>query len=322
MLRIVSAIIGLLALLPVAAVHAQNYPQKPIRIIMPFPAGGASDIISRAIGERFNETHGQPFIVDNRPGANQIVGATEALNAAPDGYTYFWATNTLTSLNPFLFKQLAYDPDTSFEPVSLLYRTREFLIVNAELGVDTLEEFIELAKSKPNSINYGSFGNGTLGHLAGLALGQIAGIELNHVPYKGMAQIMPDLLANRVQAVFTSTFSVVSQIEDGSVKVLALSDDERSPNLPDVPTFKEKGIDLAMPAWLGLFAPKGTSAEQKTFMATEISKIIQDPAFREKYTDKQDLVPVGSTPEEMAAFVKADRARVEPFVKASGVTLD
>jgi tripartite-type tricarboxylate transporter receptor subunit TctC len=323
MIRVTALLASLAVGLPgTQPAHAQSYPTKPIRIIMPFPAGGASDVIARAIGEKLRPKLGQPFVVENRPGANQIVGATSAMTAAPDGYTLLWATVSLTSLNPHLLKKLPYDADTSFLPVSLLYKTNEYLIVNSELKVDTLQEFIAVAKSKPGTINYASFGTGTLGHLQGVALSRAAGIELNHVPYKGMASIVPDLMTNRVQAVFTSIWSVMSQIQDGKLKVLALAQNQRSPNMPAVATYREGGIDLTMSAWLGLFAPTGTPKDVVDKISAEFAAAVKDPEFRATYTDKQDLIPVGSPPQEFAAFIKKDRDFWGPIVKASGVALD
>jgi tripartite-type tricarboxylate transporter receptor subunit TctC len=323
MVRITTLVASLIVALPIGQpAHAQPYPTKPIRIIMPFPAGGPSDVIARAIGEKLRPKLGQPFVVENRPGANQIVAATTAMSAPPDGYTLLWATVSLTSLNPHLLKKLPYDPDKSFAPVSLLYQTNEYLIVSSALGVDTLEQFIALAKSRPGAINYASFGTGTLGHLQGVALAKAAGIELNHVPYKGMASIVPDLMASRVQAVFTSTWSVMSQIQDGRLKVLALAQDQRSSNMPTVPTYRERGIDLVMSAWLGLLAPAGTPADVVDRICREIASVVKDSEFRATLTDKQDLIPVGSAPQAFADFIKQNRDFWGPIVKASGVALD
>jgi tripartite-type tricarboxylate transporter receptor subunit TctC len=323
MVRITTLVTSLIVALPIGQpAHAQPYPTKPIRIIMPFPAGGPSDVIARAIGEKLRPRLGQPFVVENRPGANQIVAATTAMSAPPDGYTLLWATVSLTSLNPHLLKKLPYDPDKSFAPVSLLYQTNEYLIVSSALGVDTLEQFIALAKSRPGAINYASFGTGTLGHLQGVALAKAAGIELNHVPYKGMASIVPDLMASRVQAVFTSTWSVMSQIQDGRLKVLALAQDQRSSYMPTVPTYREQGIDLVMSAWLGLLAPAGTPADVVDRICREIASVVKDSEFRATLTDKQDLIPVGSPPQAFADFIKQNRDFWGPIVKASGVALD
>lgn len=323
MIRVTALLASLIAGLPSAQpAHAQPYPTKPIRLIMPFPAGGPSDVIARAIGEKLRPKLGQPFVIENRPGANQIVAATSAMAAPPDGYTLLWATVSLTSLNPHLLKKLPYDPDKTFAPVSLLYRTNEYLIVSSELKVDTLEQFIALAKSKPGTTNYASFGTGSLGHLQGVALAKAAGIELNHVPYKGMANVLPDLMTNRVQAVFTSIFSVMSQIQEGQLKVLALAQDQRSANMPAVPTYRESGIDLTMSAWLGLLAPVGTPKDIVDRISEEFATVVRDPEFRAMLTDKQDLVPVGSFPHEFADFIKKDREFWGPIVKESGVALD
>jgi tripartite-type tricarboxylate transporter receptor subunit TctC len=323
MFRMIAAAISLLvAAVASGAVSAQPYPSKPIRIIVPFPPGGPSDVIARAIGETVGPRLGQRIIIDNRPGANQIIAASAALAAPPDGYTFLWATLSLTSLNPYLLRKLPYDPHKSFIPVSLLYKTNEFLIVNGNLKVNTLQDFIALAKERSGAINVASFGQGTLGHLQGVALEKAAGITLNHVPYKGMTNILPDLMTDRVQAVFTSIWSVMSQIQDGTFKVLALSQEKRSPNMPNVPTFKESGIDLAAGAWLGLFAPEGTPDAIVQTISAEFASVAKDRAFRAQYTDKQDLPAVGSTPAEFAAFIKADQAFWAPIIKASGVVLD
>jgi tripartite-type tricarboxylate transporter receptor subunit TctC len=323
MIRVAALLASLIAALPIARpAQAQPYPAKPIRIIIPFPAGGASDVIARAIAEKLRPRLGQPFVVENRPGANQIVGATSAMAAPPDGYTLLWATVSLTSLNPHLLKKLPYDPDKSFVPVSLLYQTNEYLIVSSELAVDTLEQFIALARSKPGGISYASFGTGTLGHLQGVALAKAAGIDLNHVPYKGMAQVVPDLMTSRVQAVFTSIWSVMSQIQQGQLKVLALAQDRRSSNMPTVPTYRESGIDLIMSAWLGLLAPAGTPKDIVDRISREFAAVVKDPEFRATLTDKQDLIPVGNLPHEFADFIKKNRDFWGPIVKASGVALD
>jgi tripartite-type tricarboxylate transporter receptor subunit TctC len=194
--------------------------------------------------------------------------------------------------------------------------------VSSALGVDTLEQFIALARSKPGAISYASFGTGTLGHLQGVALAKAAGIELNHVPYKGMANVVPDLMTNRVQAAFTSTWSVMSQIQDGQLKVLALAQDERSLHMPAVPTYRERGIDLVMSAWLGLLAPAGTPTEIVERISRELAAVVKEPEFRAALTDKQDLIPVGSLPDAFANFIRKDRDFWGPIVKASGVALD
>jgi len=307
------------SLLTLGAALADDYPSRPIRIIMPFTEGGSSDSIARAIASELEPKFGQRVLIENRPGANQIIAATVTENSPPDGYTFLWATPTLTSLNPELYKTLPYDPDKSFAPVSLLYTTREFLIVNSALHVSSLKEFIALAKAKPNAISYGSFGPGTLGHLEGIALSKAAGIEINHVPYKGIANIVPDLLANRIQAVFTSVWSILPQIHDGTLKVLALAQEQRSPNLPSVPTYKEDGIDLNMSAWLGLFAPAGTPPDIVHKVSAAFDDVVRDPAFKAKLSDAQDLVAVGSTPEYFATFIKKDRTFWKPVIAASGI---
>ena len=318
-------LLGLLAATPFVAARAsmaQAYPGKPIHIVVSVSAGGSIDTIARAYGEALSQKLGQPVVIDNKPGANGNIAAAAVAHAAPDGYTLLATGGSTLNLNPFLYKSLPFDSVKSFTPVALTARTNFILVVNPKLGVDTVEAFIALAKAKPKNLNYGSAGSGSLIQIASELFNSTVGIETNHVPYKGLAPAVTDLLAGQIDYMFDSA-TTMSHIQAGRLKALAVIGPNRLPALPDVKTLAEHGImgvDAAS-GWHGLFAPAGTPADIVDKLGAALKDILAQPAIRERVI-ALGAEPAFSTSDELAKTLATDLARLGPIVKATGATLD
>ena len=319
-------LLGLLAATPFAAARPSSaqgtYPNKPIHIVVSVSAGGSIDTIARAYGEALQQKLGQPVVVENKPGANGNIAAAAVAHAAPDGYTLLATGGSTLNLNPFLYKSLPFDPVKSFAPVALTARTNFILVVHPKLGVDTVQAFIALAKAKPKTLNYGSAGSGSLIQIASELFNTTVGIETNHVPYKGLAPAVNDLLAGQIDYMFDSA-TTMSHIQAGRLKALAVIGPNRLPALPDVKTLAELGIvgvDAAS-GWHGLFAPAGTPAEIVDKLGAALKDILAEPAMRERVI-ALGAEPAFSTPDELAKKLADDLARLGPIVKATGATLD
>ena len=318
-MRRISCVISLLlASLSVSAQEA--YPSKPIRVVVPAAPGGAQDFVVRVIGEKFQSSTGQPLVLENRGGASGIIGAETVLRAAPDGYTLLAATIGVMSLNPHTFKRLPYDPAKSFVPVTQLINTNYLFLVHSSIPATNLKEFVAWAKASPGKISFGSSGVGTPSHFAGAMVGQSMGIELLHVPYKGVAPAFNDLLAGQVNTSVATVVSAKDHIRSGKLRVLAVASARRVPALPEVPTFAELGYpNVIATLWLGLVAPAGTPGAMVDKLHMEIAKALDHPDVREKLL-AADQEPVGSSPSQFAEFLKADSERWRAAVKASGFT--
>src|SRR5690349_19734640 len=242
--------------------QAQNWPTKPVRIVVAYPPGGGIDVMGRQIAEKLTGMWGQPVVVENKPGANTIV-ATEAVAKSPaDGYTVLLTTDATFSINPHLYTRLPYDPQRDFIPVTMLVLLQQLLVANPSLPANTLQELVALAKSKPGTINYASYGSGSQPHLSGEMLKHAAGIDLVHVPYKGISLAVPAVMAGEVQLTFAGIATSMPQLKAGRIKALAIGGPKRSPLLPQVPTFAELGFpEVETHAWFGLFLPAGAPQE-------------------------------------------------------------
>ncbi|SKA35013.1 Tripartite-type tricarboxylate transporter, receptor component TctC [Enhydrobacter aerosaccus] len=318
--------IGLLAVTPAIIARAADaqepYPFKPIHIVVSVSAGGSIDTIARAYGEALSQQIGQPVVIENRPGANGNIAAASVAHAAPDGYTLLATGGSTLNLNPFLYRSLPFDPVKSFAPVALTARTNFILVVHPKLGVDTVESFIALAKSKPKTLNYGSAGNGSLIQIASELFNTTVGIETNHVPYKGLAPAVNDLLAGQIDYMFDSA-TTMSHIQAGRLKALAVIGPNRLPALPDVKTLAEHGIlgvDVAS-GWHGLFAPAGTSPEVIDRLNALLQPILMSVSVRERVI-ALGAEPASSTPAELGKILAGDLVRLEPIVKRTGASLD
>ena len=307
----------------VARAHAQTpYPSKPIHIVVSVSAGGSIDTIARSIGEALSQRIGQPVVIENRPGANGNIAAASVARAAPDGYTLLATGGSALNLNPFLYRDLPFDPIKSFAPITLTARTNFILVVHPKLGVDSVEAFVALAKARPRTLNYGSAGSGSLIHIATELFNTTAGIETNHVPYKGLAPAVNDLLAGQIDFMFDSA-TTMSHIQAGRLKALAVIGPNPLPALPQLKTLADHGINGVEVAsgWHALFAPAGTPAEIIDRLAAALQPILASAAIRERVISI-GAEPASCTPGQLAQILVKDLERLQPVVKRTGASLD
>ncbi len=298
------------------------YPSKPIHIIVSVSAGGSIDTIARAVGDALSQSVGQPVVIENRPGANGNIAAVAVARAAPDGYTLVATGGSTLNLNPFLYRELPFDPVKSFEPITLTARTNFILVVHPKLGVDSVEAFIVLAKAHPKTLNYGSAGSGSLIQIATELFNTTVGIETNHVPYKGLAPAVNDLLSGQIDFMFDSA-TTMSHIQAGRLKALAVIGPNRLPALPEIKTLAEhgiKGVDVAS-GWHALFAPAGTPKEIIDRLNGALQPILASAKIRDLIISL-GAEPAASTPDQLAKILATDLERLQPIVKRTGASLD
>lgn len=301
---------------------AQSYPSKPIHLIVPFPPGGPTDIVGRLVGQKLSEGLGQPVVVDNRPGAGGTVGSAAAAKAPADGYTLLYGSTSTLAIAPALYHNLTYDPRTAFAPIMLVSRGAIIAAVNAQVPAHTLQEFIALAKKTPGKLSYSSAGSGTPPHLAAELFKTVAGVDLLHVPYKGGAPAISDLVGGQVQAIFEGHVVLLPHIKSGKVRALAITGQKRDPALPDVPTFAEAGLpSYDVYFWSGLVAPAGTPNDIITRLNGVLVQALNAPDARETLT-RQGLEPAPTTPQQFAAFIGSEVERWGRVAKDSGAKLD
>jgi tripartite-type tricarboxylate transporter receptor subunit TctC len=318
MLRTLSRILVGAALLLTASVHAQNYPTKPIRLICPFPPGGAVDIASRAIAQELSKTLGQSVVVENKPGAGGNIGGAEAARSAPDGYTLFMTTSGINAINPALYAKMPFDPNKDLAPVSALVSLSNVLVVHPSVKANSVADVIALAKAQPGMLNYASSGSGTSIHMSGEMFKYLTKTDITHIPYKGSAPAISDLLGGQVMMMFDNIPSALQHIKAGKLRALATTGGKRDPTLPDLPTIAEAGVPgYESGVWFGLTVPAGTPKDIVAKLAAESIKGTKSPEFVKRMTDLGYVI-VGSTPEQMAEMSKAEMTRWEPIVKASG----
>jgi tripartite-type tricarboxylate transporter receptor subunit TctC len=310
------AALALLLALPLLA-FAQ-YPNRAVRLVIPFPPAGATDIVGRIVAQKLTERLGQPVVVENKPGAGGSIGSDLAAKSAPDGYTLLMATSSTHSIGPSLQK-LPYDPLKDFAPVLHVANVPNVLVVSPGLGVTSVKELVALAKAKPGQLNYASSGVGTIVHLNAEFFRMIAGVDLVHVPYKGTALSIPDLANGSVAMLFDSLASVMPHIRSGKVKPLALNAGERSPLLPDVPTLAEAGMpQFDRYTWFGMFAPAGTPRDIVGRVQAETVAALKSPDLLKRFADV-GAEPVGSTPEQFVERIRSDTARWAEVIRAANV---
>lgn len=304
-----------------ASGSAQAYPAKAIRIVVPFPAGGTSDILSRAIGQKLTEEWKQPVIVDNRPGAGANIGAEIVVKSPPDGYTLLLAS-TIHTINPSLYRKLAYDPVKDFTPITLIATTSQVLVVHPSLPVKTLKELVAYAKKHPGQINYSSAGNGSQPHLTAELFKSRTGIDIVHVPYKGAPPAMTDLLAGHVALSFATSPSAVPHVKSGKLRALAVSTAQRVSALPDVPTIDESGVPgFEASGANGLVGPAGMPGPVVAKLNATVVRIVKEPAMS-KFLSEQGADPFTTTSAEYAAYIKSEVAKWAKAVKDSGARID
>ncbi|MBW8904648.1 MAG: tripartite tricarboxylate transporter substrate binding protein [Betaproteobacteria bacterium] len=312
----------LAALLVACAAHAQNYPSRPIRIIVPYAPGGLPDTMTRLVGGKLADPLGQPIVVENMGGAGGINGVAEVVKSAPDGYTLLVADVGQIAINPHLFSKLPYQPLKDLAPVSLIGTSPLYLVAHPSVPANTLKELVALAKKEPGKLNYGSSGIGSIHHLATEALKAGFGIDIVHVPYKGTGQSVPALLGGQVALLYSALPSIAGHLKDGKVKMLAISSAKRSPHTPDVPTVAENGIaGYDFVAEIGLLAPAATPREVIQRLAGEMAKVAKQPDVVKRFTEL-GIDAVGSSPADYGALNKTEFEKYGRLVKETGAKVD
>ena len=305
-----------------ASALAQTWPSKAIRYVVPFAPGGSTDILGRIISEKLSVALGVPVVVENKPGAGGGVGAAEVAKAAPDGYTIMGGTISTHAINASLYSNLPYDPVKDFVPITLIARVPNMLVVNNDVPAKNVAELIKLMKANPGKWSFASSGNGTSQHLSGELFKGMAGVEMQHVPYKGSPPALNDVMGGQVNMTFDNITTAWALAKGGKLRALAVTTAKRSPVAPDVPTLAESGLPgYEVGSWQGVFAPAGTPPEIVKRLNTEIVKIIKSPDVQKKLIDL-GAEPVGDSPEEFQAFVKAEVVKWGDVVKKSGAKVD
>jgi len=306
----------------IAQTAPSNWPNKPIRYIVPFAPGGTTDILARSIGEKLGAALGQPIIVDNKPGQGGSIGAAELARAAPDGYTIGGGTISSHAINATLYDKLTYDPITSFAPITLLATQPNVLLVHPSVPAKNVREFLELLKANPEKYSFGSAGNGTSQHISGELFKTMGSVKMQHIPYRGSGQMMPELLAGTVPVAFDNIATAVQHMNAGKLRALAVTSATRSVVAPDVPTMAESGLaGYDISSWQAMFAPAGTPAPIVERLYTETARILKTPEIQKRFADL-GLNIVETTPAQLAALIKADVPRLGKIVKESGAKAD
>jgi tripartite-type tricarboxylate transporter receptor subunit TctC len=321
MRRAISAVMVCLASLsPLAGVAQDAWPNKPIRLISPFPPGGGTDAFARPLAAKLTQQLGQSVIIENRGGAGGTIGADIAAKSAPDGYTFLvGAVHHTVAVTAY--KKLAYDLERDLAPITRVGFVPDVVVAGPKSKATDLKDFIRISKANPGKLDYGSSGNGTTRHLAGEIFNSMTGTSLVHVPYKGSGPAMTALLSGEVDVVFEGLGSASPQIRAGKIRALAVTSDKRSPAFPDVPTMKELGIPFESLSWYGLWAPAGTPQEIIQKMHAEVAKALHSPELM-KVWESQGATPGGESPEQFAAFIKTEIQKWGEAVRKSGVKMD
>ncbi|MDB5590627.1 tripartite tricarboxylate transporter substrate binding protein [Enterovirga sp.] len=319
----VAALVGGMALFGTAAAEAQSYPNRPVRVIVPFAAGGTTDIFARLVADKLSQSLGQQFIIENRGGAGGNIGADAVAKAAPDGYTLVMGTVGTHAINASLYAKMPYDALTDFTPVAFTAGVPNLMVVNPKtVKATTVQAFIAEAKATPKKFNMASSGNGTSIHLSGEMFKQATGVEMPHVPYRGSGPAINDLVGGQVDVMFDNLPSSIEQAKAGNLRALAVTSSARSAALPDTPTLHESGLpDFEASSWFALFGPKGLPPEITTKLNEEVRKALQTPELKQRFADLGGEIRL-MTPDELGAYVKAEHAKWAKAVKAAGARLE
>jgi tripartite-type tricarboxylate transporter receptor subunit TctC len=316
------AVASLAGLAPGLAMAQSDYPTRPVTLVVPFPAGGSTDLVARVIAQKMTDGLGQQVLVENKGGAGGNLGSAAVAKSDPDGYTILMGTVATHALNPAIYKKMPFDSVADFAPISLLVTVPNVLVVNPDLPAKTVQELIALAKEKPGELSYASSGNGTPLHLSGELFKSMAGIDIVHIPYKGAGPALTDLLGNHVSIMFDNLPSSTGYIKEGRLRGLAVTTAERAASMPELPTMAESGLPgYETYTWNALFAPAGTPPAVIERLNAEAVKAVQDPEVKARLAEF-GATAVGSTPDELAAHVQAELAKWAPVVKASGAQID
>ena len=314
----------LLCLLATAfAAWGQAFPSRPVRFVVPASAGGATDAIARSLGARLAEIWGQPVVVENRPGATQVIGAEYVAKSPPDGYTLLVSEAATWVISPHFQRKLPYDGMRAFTPITVLVRFPWVIAVHASVPASTFQELVAYARARPGALSYGSFGLGSSGHISVDYLKNLLGIDIVHVPYKGAAPAVTDLLAGQIQLMMVTPLLVEPHARTGKLRLLAAATRERIGRLPDLPTVSESGVPgYEAGTWFALVGPAGMPGDVTTALYADVKRVLDEPAFKEKYVEKQWFEVVANTPDEFAAFLRTEYDRWEKVIKLSGVKLE
>ena len=318
----VAALFAYTAIFAGSSLAQTVYPAKAIRYVVPFPAGGPLDIVARAIGQELNKSWGQAVVIDNRPGAGGNIGADLVAKAPADGYTILMGAVSTHAINVTLYNKLPYDPIRDFAPVTLITSVPNVLVVHPSVPANNVKELIALAKSRPGQLNFASGSTGSAGHLAGELFNSMAGVRMTHIPYKGAAPAVVDLMAGHVSLMFDNISSALPNIKATRVRALAVTTLKRSPLLPQLPTISDaglRGFDIA--TWFGIFAPAGTPPDIVARLNGEIVRILHTPEMKERLA-LLGAEPIGNKPDEFAAFVRAEIPKYAKVIQASGARAD
>jgi tripartite-type tricarboxylate transporter receptor subunit TctC len=323
--RTFAAAAALLAAAPLAhqafAQGAAGFPNRPVRMVVPYPPGGSVDPVARMLADKLSALWGQQVIVDNKPGASTIIGTDAVAKAQPDGYTILFTASTHVS-NALLFEKLPYDSFKDFAPVTPIYKADFVLVANPQVKANTLQELVAEAKAAPGKISYASAGPGNANHMAAELFSMMTGTKLLHVPYKGGGPLLTDLLSNQVQLYFAVPITVIPYIKEGKLKAFGTTSEQRLALMPNVPTFKEAGLPgFGMRSWLGILAPAKTPQDIVHKMAADFAKVVAMPDVRDRLAS-QGQIPFVTTPEQFATVMKEDTAEFSRVIKAANIKID
>ena len=326
MIRTISAALTLGLAIPAQAQQpgdaAANYPSKPVKMVMPYPAGGPTDILGRLVAQKLTEAWGQNVLIDNKPGGAGMIGSVAAAKSPPDGYTLFLGGITTLCIAPFVHKNMPYDPIRDFDPVTQTTISPLLLMTHPTLPVKSVKEFIALAKARPGQINYASSGQGGSGHLAGELFKSIAKVDLVHVPYRGAPPALNDLVAGQVQSMFGTMLAAVPHVRSGKIRAIAVTGPKRSIAVPDVPNFAEAGLPTYdASSWNGILVPTGTPRAIIMKLNGALVKILHTPNVFDRL-EADGPVAIGNTPEEFAAYIKAEQAKWSKVVREANVRVE
>jgi tripartite-type tricarboxylate transporter receptor subunit TctC len=297
-----------------------QYPTKPVHIVVPYPAGGAVDAFARVLTQQLSEMWGQQVVVDNRPGASTMIGAEQVAKSPPDGYTLLLTAELTLVIVPHLYEKIPYDPLRDFAPVVALVSATQALVANPSLPVKTVKDLVALAKAKPGQLTFGSFGNGSTGHLNMEVLQAMTGARFNHIPYNGAGPAMNDVIGGHIDFMLAALSIVKGNVQAGKLHMIGVGSNHRSSEFPDVPTLSESGAPgFEAKSWFGLVAPAGTPPDVIKKINQDVTRVISDHAFAEKYLAAQGLESITGTPEQFAAFVRAETVRWGKIVKDADV---
>jgi tripartite-type tricarboxylate transporter receptor subunit TctC len=309
-------------LFAVGAANAQAYPSKPIRFVVPYPAGGPLDTVARLLAQKVSESVKEPIVVDNKPGAGGNIGADAVAKSPADGYTILMGAVATHAINPTLYSSMPYDAVRDFIPVTQIASTPNVLVVNPSVPAGNVREFIAYAKANPGKLNFGSGSTGSAGHLAGELFKTLAGIEMTHVPYKGAAPAMNDLIGGQIQLMFDNLASALGQVRAGRVRALAVTTAARTSLAPELPTIAESGLPgFDINTWFGLFVPANTPREVVDRLHAEFTRALAMPQVKERLL-ALGAEPVGSQPAEFAAYIRTEAEKYARVIKASGARAD